>query len=153
MIQITELIAAFEHQERANLAAKAAVRKQLSDEASARESLRKAALDAILSDFAEPLARLCDSRQREVGMARHTSGPDCIRYCSNYDHGMLLILRVSDTSEGALRYSAWDGPEKTSFRYCKTVNHDPALVTTCPTELKVWLAQFLGKRLAQANSN
>ena len=36
MIQITELIAAFEHQERANLAAKAAVRKQLSDEANAR---------------------------------------------------------------------------------------------------------------------
>lgn len=148
MIQITELIAAFEHQERANLAAKAAVRKQLADEESARESRRKAALDAILSDFAEPLAQLCDSRQREAGIARHTSGPDYIRYWSNYDHSILLILRVSDTPEGALRYSAWDGPEKTSFRYCKTVNHDPALVTTCPTELTVWLAQFLGKRLA-----
>ena len=149
MIQITELIAAFEHQERAFLAAKAAVHKQLSDEASALESRRKAALDAILSDFAEPLARLCDSRQRESGMARHTSGPDYRRYWSSYDHSMLLILRVSDTPEGTMRYSAWDGPESTSRRYCETVNHDPALVTTCPTELKVWLAQFLGKRLAR----
>jgi hypothetical protein len=149
MIQITELIAAFEHQERATLAAKAAERKKLSDEASARESRRKAALDAILSDFAEPLARLCASRQRDAGMARHTSGPDYIRYWSNWDHSMLLILYVSDTPEGTMRYSAWDGPASTSRRYCETVNHDPALVTTCPTELKVWLAQFLGKRLAR----
>lgn len=149
MIQITELIAAFEHQERATLAAKAAVRKQLSDEASARESRRKAALDAILSDFAEPLARLCASMQRDAGMARHTSGPDYIRYYSKWDHSMLLILYVSDTPEGTMRYSAWNGPASTSRRYCETVNHDPALVTTCPTELKVWLAQFLGKRLAR----
>jgi len=148
MIQITELIAAFEHQERATLAAKAAVSKQLSDEASARESRRKAALDAILSDFAEPLARLCASRQRDAGMSRHTRGPDYIKYWSYWDHSMLLILYVSDTPEGTISYSAWNGPDNTSRRYWTVVNHPPALVTTCPTELKVWLAQFLGKRLA-----
>jgi hypothetical protein len=149
MIQITELIAAFEHQERATLAAKAAERKKLSDEASARESRRKAALDAILSDFAEPLARLCASRQRDAGMSRHSRCADCIQYWSDWDEIMLLILFVSDTPEGTIRYSAWNRPDSTSRRYWTVVNHPPALVTTCPTELKVWLAQFLGKRLAR----
>ena len=145
---LLDVVAAFRAQETARLAAERAVAEARRQNAEAITAECRLELDALLAEAAPAFEELAGMNSRHA-IVKHVRDATGQSWWTRWEHRVVLTVSVAKDADG-LEFLGWNRGKSTSARYAPTVFHEPDCRTRDRIEFKLWLAQWLGRRLALA---